>query len=125
MSQCAEKDIATSTPCEFCPKTFSRQYIYFKHASTAHVDLVADTWIKCGQCHFYFPTSHNLERHVFMAHEPKQEKPAANRVLCAFCNLSLYESVQYYKHANMKHLELVQEQWVSCEVCSMYFPTPG
>ena len=68
-STCNDRDLSKSTQCEFCPKQFSRPYIYFKHASERHLSSIADVWHKCEKCPSYFPTQQSLELHTTSKHE--------------------------------------------------------
>ena len=49
--------------CEFCPQSFTRKDLYYKHANDAHKDSLAEAWVSCPDCHKYFPTRWIRDRH--------------------------------------------------------------
>ena len=44
---------------------------------------------------------------------------------CAYCPKMFYKSYGFFLHSNKAHHELIAKEWIECEACQMFFPSPS
>jgi hypothetical protein len=133
---------AKKTKCNFCTQNFSTIKAYYIHARTDHATLLAKHWIKCSQCHKYYPDSKVLLNHHMkkvcnyrknkittpvtpqaMCNEVKQtSKVTVNGMQCQFCHQRFPHWGKMYKHAREKHPNDVNKHWIKCSKCPKSYP---
>jgi len=78
------------TQCEFCPRRFSRAYLYYTHAKV-HSEEIREKWLMCELCKNYFPDHQALVAHS-KSHNQKVSKK--KKVKCQFCTVTVGSKYQ-------------------------------
>lgn len=107
--------------CQYCPITMHREQDYYEHANKKHADEIKSSWLKCFFCQKHYPTKKTLYKHTRIC--SKTSVPVVKKEGCEYCSESFTRKILYYDHVNFVHKTEAAKSWVSCDLCSKYFPT--
>ena len=105
-----------SYPCCICTKIFRSQTMLDEHTEEDHQDYMVTDGLLCTICDVDFKSTHVLTKHCTKVHGKKI------RLRCQFCPQTFLLFSNFYKHANVDHLELIKDTWIKCKVCPQLVP---
>ena len=80
-------------------------------------------WISCSKCSLHFPTKESVLIHQSKRHaQSKQSHKKKTAYSCTLCFTKCNQYVNYLKHMRSKHPEYVQESWLACSQCPVFYP---
>lgn len=112
------------TICDYCQKACKDNTEFYLHARKFHLSEISNIWMPCDICNLIFPSPLVITCHKNAVHREIRKKRKRERIDCKFCGKSCYSTSKYYSHANQNHPEEVTREWVPCNSCLNYFPSP-
>ena len=138
--------------CQLCPLKYQKRFGLIRHMRSCHKEHVYEFWVSCHLCQLAYPDSKTLQAHLVRSHngtsaettlelingsDLKQVSKEQNRqavksgkivpkkssgYCCKLCFHKSQMFVNYLKHMRSKHSKHVEEFWIACTQCQVFYP---